>query len=285
MTSVRLPSPVLVVLLFLLMTGCNEPPLYRKHASEFLREQGVPGDVIDKLTTMQPLEPEMAERLSWYERESVLHLVGANPGTPISVIERLARHPSFEVRTGVASHANIPLELLLEMRTVGEYTTVNSVIASHPRLPHAVIWEMLENGEAGYDSFARNPNCPTELMRQMVAKSDWRTTGDPKGELAQNPNAPEDVLRALAADKSEFVRMRLTFNSSLPDDLVCRLHIDASKLVREHVESRVEKKLYPRCDRSEPITDPIAYLNDPIAYRGECPPSRSDMVKRWCGGR
>lgn len=154
------------------------------------------------------MEPDVAEHLSYYENVGVLHLVGANPGTPPSVIERLAKHANFEVRTGVAGNPNAPLDLLLSMRTVGKYTTVNGVIAGNPRLPQAIMWEMLRNGEAEPYSFASNPNCPPELMRTIAAEGDYvaRIT------LASNPNIPEDVAQKLSQDKTESVRNILASN-------------------------------------------------------------------------
>ena len=271
--------PIILLLLLALLAGCNEPPQYAEHAREFLRAQGISSDIIEKLTTRQPLEPAEAEQLSRYENVGVLHLLGENPGTPQAIIDRLARHENFEVRTGVASNPNLPLDLLLSLRTPGKYTTVNAVVARNPRLPQAVIWEMHKNGEAGYLYFAMNPSCPRELMREIAAKGDSLA----RGYLAENPNIPDDILQGLAQDKDEDVRMRVTFNRNLPAGVACLLVQDQSELVRSHIERRIEKEIYPQCDRSEPIRDPIAYRNDPIAYRKNCPPSRSDMAKKWCG--
>lgn len=276
-----LPKPIALLFLTALLAGCspNEPPLYGTRAREFLRTQGISNDVIEKLATRRPLESSVAEQLARYENVAVLHLLGGNPGTPQAIIDRLARHENFEVRTGVADNPNVSLDLLLALRTPGKYTTVNTVVARNSRLPQSIIWEMRRNGEASDLSFAMNTGSPPELMREIAEKGDTLA----KGYLAQNPNIPEDVVQKLAHDKNEDTRMRLTFNPALPAQMLCWLHQDKSQLVREHVEHRVEKEAYPLCDRSEPITDPVAYLNDPVAYRKNCPPNRSDMVKKWCG--
>ena len=231
-TDMKPPKPIVLLFLFALFAGCNEPPLYEKHAREFLRTQGISNDIIEKLTARQPLEPDVAEQLLRYENVGVLHLLAANPGTPQAIIDRLARHKNFEVRTGVASNPNVSLDLLLSLRTPGKYTTVNAVIARNPRLPQAIIWEMHKNGEAGYLYFGMNPNCPADLMREIGAKGDWLA----RGWLAQNPNLPEDVVQKLARDKREDVRMRLTFNPNLPEDVLQTLARDSSKLVRDHAE-------------------------------------------------
>ncbi len=275
----KLSKPIVLLFLLAFLAGCNEPPRYTENAREFLRTQGISNDVIEKLATRQPLEPDVAELLSRYENIGVLHLLGENPSTPQAILDRLARHRNFEVRTGVAGNPNLSLDLLLALRTPGKYTTVNTVVARNPRLPRAVIWEMHKNGEAGYLYFGMNQNCPPELMREIAAKGDWLA----RGYLAQNPNLPEDVIQKLAQDKSEDVRMRLTFNPNLPAGVACSLVQDQAELVRNHIERRIEKEIYPQCDRSKPITDPIAYLNDPVGYRENCPPSQSEVAKKWCG--
>lgn len=277
----KFPKPIILLLLLVLFAGClpNEPPQYETRAREFLRAQEISNEIIEKLTTTQPLDPDVAEQLSHFENVGVLHLLGRNPGTPQAILDMLARHKNFEVRTGVASNPNLSLDLLLSLRTPGKYTTVNAAVAQNSRLPQAVIWEMHRNGEAGYLYFAMNTSCPQELMREIAAKGDWLA----RGYLAQNPNIPEDIVQKLAQDKSDDVRMRLTFNPNVPAAIVCLLNQDKSQLVRDHVERRIEKEIYPLCDRGEPITDPIAYINNPIVYRKNCPPSRSDMVKKWCG--
>jgi hypothetical protein len=198
------------VLLLLIATlfGCNEPPLYEKNAREFLQKQGASRDIIHKLTKRQPLDAGTAEQLSRYENVAVLHLLGGNPGTPLTVIDKLVRHNNFEVRTGVADNPNTPLEFLIGLRTPGRYTTVNDVLARNPRLPQAVLWEMYRNGEASIVSIGLNPTCPPELMRKFAVEGNEID----RAWLARNPNLPEDVAQKLSQDKSQLVRTYLEMN-------------------------------------------------------------------------
>ncbi|MCW8964571.1 MAG: hypothetical protein OQL16_12305 [Gammaproteobacteria bacterium] len=204
-----------VLILGLTIIGCNAPPLYNKNAREFLQEQGFEKDVISKLTTRQPLDAGIAEQLSQYENINVLHLLGANPGTPPYIIDRLAKHEHFEVRTGVATNPNAPLELLLSFRSKGEYTSVNNALARNPRLSPSTIWEMYENGEAGHVSFGLNPNCPPKLMR-IIANEGNETA---RAWLATNRNLTGDVMQKLAQDESKLVRNYLARNSTYKNSL------------------------------------------------------------------
>jgi hypothetical protein len=201
MTSLGLALlPLLVGIWF----GCsaNEPPSYERQAREFLWKKGVPNDLVDKLTKGKPLQPAEAEQLAQYENTAVLHLLGGNPGTPQPIVAKLSRHTDFEVRSGVAVNPNASTELLLTLRTVGKYTTVNSMLARNPRIPQNVLWEMHRKREAHMADLAMNPNCPQELMRTIAAKGN----DIDRAWLATNPNLPADLAKTLANDSSPMVR-------------------------------------------------------------------------------
>ena len=67
----------------LLVSACNEPLLYNKHAREFLVSQGEPATLIEQLTRQQTIDAADASRLAAYDNRAVLHLVrkylGWNP--------------------------------------------------------------------------------------------------------------------------------------------------------------------------------------------------------------
>ena len=187
--------------------------------------------------------------------------------TDFAVMRVIAWHPNVDVRT-----------LLVLANSPDDY--VLGAVASNDKTPPDVLARLLKKGgQTIYGGLASNPNSPPDVLHELSLMGDEYT----RAAVARNDNASEDVIRKLAQDKEEHVRMSLTSNPNLPTDVACLLTLDQSQLVRHNIERRIEKDIYPLCDRSEPITDPIAYLNDPIAYRKHCPPSRSDMVKKWCG--
>lgn len=186
----------------------NAPPLYEARARAFLEKRGVAADLIARLEERRPLRAAEAHALARYDDVAVLHLVGNNAGTPREVLERLSRHVDFEVRTGVAYNASAPLELLLPLRTPGQYSTVNETLARNPRLPQELLREMVRNGEAQRVSLAMNPNCPREIMAEIAASgNDLERTW-----LAANPGLPPELVRRLEADPLELVRRRLAEN-------------------------------------------------------------------------
>lgn len=201
-------------LLSLCLVACNAPPLYGKNAEEFLGQQGESAELVAALIRHKPIGAADAQRLAAYENIAVKHLVGANPGTPVGLLEQLARHKNFEVRTGVAVNQKTPLDTLLGMRTPGKYTTVNSMLARNPKIPADVLWEMQRGGEAGLLSLGLNPSSPPDLLR-IVAK---QGTALDRTWLATNPSLPEDVMLALAQDPDELVRKYLAGNRNLSDE-------------------------------------------------------------------
>lgn len=84
-------KPTLLILVFtslLASIGCNAPPLYEKNAREFLQQQGVSAEIISRLTQRKRLVPAEVEQLAQYENIAVLHLLGANAGTPQAIINQ-----------------------------------------------------------------------------------------------------------------------------------------------------------------------------------------------------
>lgn len=201
MKSIK-PNLLLIFVFLLAGAGCNAPPLYEKHAREFLQQQGVSAEIISRLTQRKRLAPAEVQQLAQYENVAVLHLLGANAGTPPAIISRLAGHRNFEVRTGIAVNPNTPLELLLSLREPGKYTTLNDMLARNPQLSPALLQEMYKNGETGFVSLGLNPNCPPEIMREIARKGNEID----RAWLARNPNLPPDLVQQLAQDESKLVR-------------------------------------------------------------------------------
>ena len=228
----------------------------------------IDADLLHKIATIK--SPELHERPHGFFypfRERSKNKREWVKRTDFAVMRVIAMHPNVGVRT-----------LLVLADSPNDY--VLGAIASNNKTPPDVLARLLKKGgQSVYWGWASNPNPPPAILHELSLMGDEYT----RAAVAENDNTPEDAIRTLAQDKEELVRMRLTFNPNVPAAILCWLNQDKSQLVRDHVESRIEKDIYPLCDRSEPITDPIAYLNDPIAYRKNCPPSRSDMVKKWCG--
>lgn len=206
------PNLLILTLVVLLGSfGCNAPPLYEKHAREFLQQQGVSAEIISKLTQRKRLELAEAQQLAQYDNIAVLHLLGENAGTPPAIISQLAGHKNFEVRTGIAVNPNTPIELLLSLREPGKYTTLNDTLARNPQLSTAVLRDMYKNGETGYVSLSLNPNCPPDIMREIARKGNEID----RAWLAKNPNLPPDLVKQLAQDESKLVRDYLQSNPNV----------------------------------------------------------------------
>lgn len=155
-------SPGLLLVLVLLL-GCNEPPLYESHAEEILQAEGIASAIIDKLTEREALTEAEVDQLAEIDAVAVLHLVGANPGTPVERLEQLARHEHEEVVSGVASNPSAPPALLVSLRR-SRYHFINGALASNPSFPLDALRELFEDEAAGWTSFSYNPNLPADLQ-------------------------------------------------------------------------------------------------------------------------
>jgi hypothetical protein len=228
----------IALLLALFLCSCNSPPHYALRAEAYLKMKNVSQSVITRLTQRQALTKNEVEMLVQFDYIPVLHLVGANPGTPVAILEQLAKHHHFEVRTGIAANQHAPLDLLLPLRTMGEYTTVNRALASNSRIPQIVLWEMYRNHEAGLTSFASNENCPQELMREIASKGNWLD----RQCLARNPSLPPDLFERLKDDPNKLVRANLAMNPSLPPPLFEKMKNDPEKMVQNYLRGNPSYK-------------------------------------------
>lgn len=194
--------------LLLLLNACNAPPLYGTKAEKFLTKQGVSASTILKLVEGNPLTAEEVLMLSRFNDVSTLHLLGSNPSTPREILTRLVQHRTQDVRCGAATNPNTPLELLLKLRTPGEYSTSNACLARNPALPEAVIREMFRSKESAWYDIAMNPACPIDLMREIIGHG----TNTDRTWLAWNRNLPPEIMERLANDPSPEVARMLSGN-------------------------------------------------------------------------
>ena len=183
-----------------LLSGCpmNTPSTYPRDARLYLQSHGVEAGLITKLTRHETLTATEVARLQDFDNVAVQHLLGANLGTPAALLATLAKHPNFEVRTGVASNPKAPLAVLLSLRVPGRYETVNNVLSGNPMLPQKVLREMYRTGEAGVLGLASNPNLPEDMMRAIDKEGDALAHST----LARNPKLPRDLLEKYLADKT-----------------------------------------------------------------------------------
>jgi hypothetical protein len=202
-----------IIISTVLLVGCNvnEPPMYGRDARAFLQAQGVDAAIAEKLAKHETLTEAEVVTLQGYENIAVKHLLGANLGTPPELLSTLAKHPHFEVRTGVASNPKTPLADLLSLRVPGRYDTVNAVLSGNPMLPQTLLREMYNTGEAGVLGLASNPNLPEDLMRAIDKKGGELEHAT----LARNPKLPRDLLDKYLADKREVVRVHAQINAQI----------------------------------------------------------------------
>jgi len=210
--------------LLFLLAACNSPPMYNTRAQEYLQKQGVSNDLILRLNDRKPLTESEAAMLEEFGNKwvhllpgnpvtAVLHLLASNPSISTSMIARLAKSRDEEVRWGVAYNRSAPVEVLLQLRTPGKYSTINEYLARNSSVPTEVLLQMYRNKEASWVEFAMNPNCPVDLMREIAEQG----TDMDRTWLAANPNLPPDMIARLAHDPSRGVQHFLAQNRAFKE--------------------------------------------------------------------
>lgn len=196
----------------LLLGACdftvNTPPMYESRAREFLTERNVSASTILKLEERSPLEASEVVLLARFDDVPTLFLLGCNPSTSPEILRRLVQHPVEDVRWGASTNPNTPMELVLQLRTRGKYSTANGYVARNPALPESVIREMFNTKEAAWVDIAMNPSCPVDLMQEIIEKgTDFDRTW-----LAWNRNLPPAIMASLEKEASEGVARMLSGN-------------------------------------------------------------------------
>ena len=184
---------VLCGLALMVLSGCNEPPLYGTKAKKFLTEMGVDAATIKTLKHHRPLPETTLRTFAKYQNPSVLFYVAANPATPVDLLENLVQRDSLAIRTGIAINRAAPLSMLRSLRTIGSYSTLNTALARNPQLSPDELRDMFANGEASKSSFAMNPACPRDIMEKIIESG---VDGDIYW-LRLNPSLPEDLKTRL----------------------------------------------------------------------------------------
>jgi len=85
-------SLLLILLISVGLSACNSPPLYEKHAREYLLAKGEKPELVQQLQRLQTIDAQTLNKLAAYNNIAVLHLVASNPGAPEKLLKALAGH-------------------------------------------------------------------------------------------------------------------------------------------------------------------------------------------------
>jgi len=190
-----------IMILFIFISAFNSPPLYQKHAREFLLEEKVDDSVIAKLTGRKNLSKSELQELSGFDNISVLHLLAASPSITEEIYNNLSHMNKSDIDLGLASNNKLSLDRIIAFREKGKYSTINGYIATNSAVPSEILLEMYKNKEALNVNFAINPNCPAGIMEDIYNKGNEID----KAWLATNPNLPLDLFKKLLNSESQII--------------------------------------------------------------------------------
>ncbi|CAB4159405.1 Leucine rich repeat variant [uncultured Caudovirales phage] len=138
---------------------------------------------------------------------SFVHIVAANPSVDPSILVRIANHPDFSKGDGwtlssIAKNPACPVDLL-EQLAGHPIFRVRSGVASNPNTPHHVLRQLA--GDQHYDvvlSLSTNPELTGTVLMDLAGHEYLEI----RRNVALHNNTPTTVLFGLAQDEARHVR-------------------------------------------------------------------------------
>ena len=162
----------------LLATGCDAlekaigPPLPKKDAREYLRDEGVPNTDINNLLELRNIGEDAFETYAKINNTRVRHLVALNTHVPIALLKKLVHDESEFVRQGASRNTSLPYELAQVLQKDKSYR-VQGGLVRNPAVPEEMILDIRKtNRKVALVDFAMNPNCPAQIREEIRISND-----------------------------------------------------------------------------------------------------------------
>ncbi|NEP79477.1 MAG: hypothetical protein F6K39_15655 [Okeania sp. SIO3B3] len=175
-----------------------------------------------------------------------------NYGTPINILEQLAKHPDENVRSALLDRQTLSSNIMLEL-VCDSSVSVRSKLAKknrHRKTPGEIL-EMLADDESEKvrELVAENPDTPVEVLVKLGNDSSENV----KKKLVSNPNTPSNVLekavrklwdrqkqRSAASTQKELAELLRcntlsTKSSQIPASVLDELSHHGYSVIRRHV--------------------------------------------------
>jgi pentose-5-phosphate-3-epimerase len=168
------------------------------------------------------------ERLAKVQRKVVQRHLVQNPSTPLSVLEQLAVEKTVVVRAAVASSPSAPV-VLLERLALDDQKDVRKSIAQNVSAPGFILDRLAGDADKGIRMrVAGNLSTPGSVLERLAGDEDK----DTRTAAAANRSAPIFLLDHLALSDEPDVRRSVAENTSAPGFVLARLAEDEDKNTR-----------------------------------------------------
>lgn len=163
------------------------------------------------------------------ERSRIAAASAINAGSPLDLIQRLARDSSVNVRKAVARNTETPVSILSEL-SKDKASSVREAVALNIKTPPKRLWEMIDAPDlVGY--VARNQGLSLEMLRALAANAN----PDTRAIVAANPSTPEEILLVLARDEDSRVKKSILAHPARPVAVLKVLAKDTDPTVRANL--------------------------------------------------
>jgi hypothetical protein len=160
----------LLIMVSIFCSSCNSPPDYPRqaHSAVIAKFLNNGEDVYYRLVQNRKLSESEVERIFATKNDGALHYLAANASIDSSLIRDFSKSYSLAIRSGLASNTAVDIDTLMNLRTPGKFTVVNDYLVRNPRISESTILKMYRAGEIGRVSPLLNPNCPEEIMMDVI---------------------------------------------------------------------------------------------------------------------
>ncbi len=190
-------------------------------------------------------------------RQEIHQKIAKNPNTPLALIEKLLAQNDKKVKQAIATRADLPNRILIELATDYRIHTMNflaqnqhisanvltelanhpeqrvrQMVASHPNTPQSILEEAAKSAELYY-YVAQNLSTPASVLDDLAQhKQNQISTA-----IAVNPSTPGFVLERIAQNRAHdlLIAQHPNATPALLQQVLWRLAIDERFSVRKYV--------------------------------------------------
>lgn len=224
-------------------------------------------------------------------REEIHQKIAKNPNAPLALVEKLLGQNDKKVKQAIASRADLPDRILIELATDYRIHTMNylaqnlhisatvlrqlashpevrvrQMVASHPNTPQDILVEAAKSVELYY-YVAQNPSTPGNILDDLATHNQNQISGA----IAVNPSTPGYVLERIAQNRTHDLLIAQHPNATpkLLQQVLWRLAIDERFSVRKYVakHAHTPTHILTAWVRKEPLLRPWIAQNPNIPVK------------------
>ena len=149
-------------------------PDYEGECEKYLLNHGYNREIIDAFLTRKPIDANVIAKTIYAPKIGVRVVLATNPHLAYCDRQVLWNDKNQYVRKALATNLQLSNDEIAMIINENHYFVLPG-LASNPAVPHEVLLQVYkklrEQGSHAWDDFVMNPNCPQEIIREIMDKS------------------------------------------------------------------------------------------------------------------